>query len=229
MFYVIIACDLSIKPCSAFDVNQGITVQTLILCQGLQPSQALFEMLWGWAEFVIAADGGMQMAQNFGQLPHVVVGDMDSVGPQALGGVRVVEIADQDTHDLEKALDYAKQQGAQQIKILGALGKRLDHTLQNVACLKRFKGCFQCLEIQDDHGMAFLLPKTYVGHHTIGTKISLLPLSGRVASIKTHGLKYALKYEPLEVGINNGLSNEVIESPYSIEHEQGDLLLFVVH
>ncbi|KPV49236.1 thiamine pyrophosphokinase, partial [Kouleothrix aurantiaca] len=89
----------------------------------------------------VAADGGALPLMRLGLPPHVVIGDMDSLDAAALdvlaaGGAELRRFRrDKDETDLELALLYAAEQGAQAIDIIGALGGRWDHTLAIVALL----------------------------------------------------------------------------------------------
>jgi thiamine pyrophosphokinase len=134
--------------------------------------------------------------------------------------------ADQESNDLEKALNHALNNQATHIHILGATGQRLDHTLKNLSVLKQFNAHFKELLLMDDFGDTMLIEKTFRENITIGTPISLFPLSGKVTGITTKGLKYPLSNESLENGVRDGSSNEVVETPVEITYEEGDLLLF---
>ena len=47
---------------------------------------------------------------------------------------------DQETNDLTKAVNYVKTLGFREVLILGATGRREDHTLGNISLLAQFKG-----------------------------------------------------------------------------------------
>lgn len=84
---------------------------------------------------VVACDGAAKSyRRRFGKWPDLVIGDMDSFGPgrSGLGGVTVVACDDQETNDLEKAIHYCKAQEWRDLVIVGATGRREDHTLGNV-------------------------------------------------------------------------------------------------
>jgi thiamine pyrophosphokinase len=94
------------------------------------------------ASLIIAADGGAARAAGLGVRPDLVVGDIDSLAPDALrrlesDGSTVVRVAaEKDESDLELAIRAALERGATSILILGALGgPRIEHELANVALL----------------------------------------------------------------------------------------------
>lgn len=199
----------------------------IILCNGRPPSKKLFQQILASADFFIAADGGGNRSRELGHAPDVVIGDLDSFESHDEDNFEVVFEPDQNTNDLEKALQLARQKGATQVQVLGATGYRLDHTLKNLSVLKQFTPFFQRLVLKDNFGEMFLSPRRFQAELPVGTQISLFPLSGIVEGIHTSGLKYPLDHESLENGVRDGSSNEVIGKPVEITHTQGDLLIFI--
>ena len=96
----------------------------------------------GTRDYVIAADGGALALERWKVLPHLVVGDMDSLGDagvvrMARQGIPVAKFpAAKDESDLELAVAQAIEAGATEIVLLGALGgERLDHETANLLLL----------------------------------------------------------------------------------------------
>ncbi|MFN8372580.1 MAG: thiamine diphosphokinase [Anaerolineae bacterium] len=87
---------------------------------------------------MVAADGGARMALSLGLRPHVVIGDMDSLtvdelAPLEAAGVEVLRYPpEKNETDLELALMLVVERGAKWIRIIGAVGDRLDQTMANV-------------------------------------------------------------------------------------------------
>lgn len=202
-------------------------MNTLILCNGQPPSRQLFRECREWADFFIAADGGGNLAHDFESLPDVVIGDLDSFEHRETASYEIVFDPDQETNDLEKALDRALKENSTHVVVLGATGKRLDQTLKNLSVLKQFNDAFESLIYRDNFGDILLIPDSFSKKLEIGTQVSLFPLSGQVTGIKTEGLKYPLNDEKLKNGVRDGSSNEVISNPVKISHHEGDLLLFI--
>ena len=103
------------------------------------------------AKRVVACDSAaVSFRRRFRRWPDVIVGDLDSVPRTILRrtDVTVVRVAEQETNDLTKAIDFCRQQGWRRLSIVGACGKREDHALGNV---------FRALEAQvtvvTDHGV----------------------------------------------------------------------------
>ncbi|SMO34530.1 thiamine diphosphokinase [Fodinibius sediminis] len=199
----------------------------LILCNGNPPSRQLLEEHHRASDYLIAADGGGNVALSMGVAPDIVIGDLDSFKENGSHSFDIIRQADQETNDLEKALLLARREGGRKIDILGATGLRLDHTLKNLSVLKQFNDAFHQISIIDDFGQTLLLPRTFRSPIGIGTPVSLFPLSGKVTGITTAGLQYPLRDGILENGVRDGSSNKVVESPVEISYKQGDLLLFI--
>jgi len=79
---------------------------------------------------VVCCDGAADaFRRRLGRDPDAVVGDGDSLK----GRFPCVErVAEQETNDLEKAVRYCRARGWKNPIVVGATGKREDHTLGNV-------------------------------------------------------------------------------------------------
>lgn len=219
-------------------------MRIMICCNGQPPAGTLLHQAAGWADLIIAADGGANMLLGHAIVPDAITGDMDSYSRAALTrflNLRAQEESgfppektpelfpnpDQETNDLEKALALArKRQKAlnpekqAELVICGATGYRLDHSLKNLSVMQQFRPHFASLFMIDDYVCTFVHPPQKKLHVTLpeGTPVSLFPLSGRVEGISTRGLKYELHNDMLENGRRDGSSNEV-ETP---ENAAGD-------
>ena len=201
--------------------------KVLILCNGKPPSEELLLKYRANAGYFIAADGGGNIARQFDVEPDVVIGDLDSFEESDNDSFDIIFEPDQYSNDLEKALELALEEQATHVHVLGATGYRLDHTLKNLSVLKQFHNQFRDIRFADNFGEMQLLESSFTQQIEVGTTLSLFPLSGTVSGIRTEGLKYPLTNESLENGVRDGSSNEVVDNPVKITHEQGDLLLFI--
>lgn len=199
----------------------------LVLCNGEEPPPEFIENLKSRASLFIATDGAGNTALEYGIKPDVIIGDLDSFKHSNDQDLKLIKDEDQETNDLEKALNYALKKNAENVTVIGATGKRIDHTLKNLSVLKQFSDRFISLTFRDTYGVTYLMPHDHTIDLPIGTPVSLFPLSGRVDGIITDGLKYPLHYEPLENGIRDGSSNEISKQPARIRYKSGDLLIFV--
>ncbi|NDJ59618.1 MAG: thiamine diphosphokinase [Chloroflexi bacterium] len=181
---------------------------------------------------IVAADGGARVAQHF-QLPiHAVIGDMDSLGAaevEALAATgTLIERAptDKNETDLELALLWAVAQGARWLRIIGALGDRLDQTLGNVhlLALPSLAGCDVRL-VAGKQAAWLARPGCTDIDGAVGDTLSLLPLSDTVQGVRTERLKYPLNDEPLIFGPARGISNVMLAESAQVCLRAGLLLI----
>ena len=111
--------------------------RTVILANGDFPRKggAAWKLLAA-AKRVVCCDGAADAyRRRFRKWPAVIIGDLDSIPRHFLlspFSFLLVRNADQNTNDLEKAISYCAAQGWRNPVIVGATGKREDHTLGNV-------------------------------------------------------------------------------------------------
>jgi thiamine pyrophosphokinase len=183
---------------------------------------------------IIAADGGIRHVYAHGLRPDLVVGDMDSASHDLLAraerdGAHIVRHPiDKDETDLELALLAAAARGCDPIRMLGALGNRLDQTLGNVYLLALPDLRGRDTRLIDGQQSAWVVRP---GVHAIvgepGDTLSLIPLAGEVMGVITEGLRYPLRRETLHFGPARGMSNVLIAPKAGISFSEG--LLLIVH
>ncbi len=181
---------------------------------------------------IIGVDGGSRHAPALGVSPDTIIGDMDSLADSdknSRPGCRIITYpAQKNATDLELALIYAVEQGADFIVMACAAGGRLDMTLANVMLLARehLKECR--IEIWDGPWTAWLLrPPGELVNGNPGDTVSLIPLHGAASGITLAGFTYPLEDETLSPGESRGLSNVINLSPACISFNEG--LLLAVH
>lgn len=106
---------------------------TVILAAGDFPKKdGVAWRLIAAARRVVACDSAaVGYRRRFGKWPTAIVGDLDSLYAQQVP-CRIILDADQETNDLEKALAFCASEGWRSPVIVGATGKREDHTIGNV-------------------------------------------------------------------------------------------------
>ena len=186
------------------------------------------------ADLIVAADGGARWLDAIGVRPHLLIGDLDSVGAElvdrlAADGVAIERHpADKDASDAELALDRAVAAGADEIVLLGALGgERLDHELANLLLLADPTRRVRDLRVVRGGTVVRAL---HGGERlglrgAIGDLVSLLPIGGQAEGVRTAGLRFPLGGENLRLGPSRGLSNVISDQPASVTLERGTLLV----
>ena len=165
------------------------------------------------ADLILCADGGCRHAQALGLRPHVVLGDLDSLAPEAEAKLRaegvefVVHPRAKDETDLELGLLYAVERGATAITVLGAWGGRIDHALGNLFLLAHPRLTGVDVRIVSVTQAVVLVRREARFHGSPGDLLSLLPFGGDVHGITTTGLAYPLRDEDLLFGPARGISN----------------------
>jgi thiamine pyrophosphokinase len=201
--------------------------RALIIANGEPPRKQLLQSLSKEADVVVCADGGTNTALKFGIRPDAIVGDLDSVHAEALvkfQRVPTYEDTDDETTDLEKAISWAVKQKYDHITVVGASGKRLDHTVGNLGVLPKFYPD-ALVRFVDDLGEMMYVGRELTIEAKRGDVVSLIPLN-RCEGVTTSGLRYGLEDETLELGVREGTSNVVLASPVTIKVKKGHLLLF---
>ena len=141
--------------------------RTVILAAGDFPRKggAAWKLLAGATRVVACDSAANAYRRHFRKWPEVIIGDLDSISPHFLlspFSFLLIRDADQNTNDLEKAMTYCAKRGWKSPVIVGATGKREDHTLGNV-----FRALAYGCEIVTDHGRfvpvcgkaTFMVPK----------------------------------------------------------------------
>lgn len=176
------------------------------------------------AELIIAADGGLRHAHTLGVVPHLVVGDFDSVRAADLEDwpdlPQEPHPADKDALDLELAIDTALVRGASEIRVVGAFGGRFDQTL--AAALIAGRLAREGVSITMLDGIHDAHPITaggrYQGSLPTGTVFSILSI-GEAARVDVAGAAYPLAGAVLPMGVGLGLSNRAAGGPLVDVHE----------
>lgn len=185
------------------------------------------------AGYIIAADGGARPLAAAGIMPHLLIGDLDSVPDAQLSaymaaGVKVSRFPrEKDETDLELALIEAVSLGATQIDLCCVLGGRWDHTFATIAmlCQPMLASCHVRI-YADDQTLCIVRDELSLEGHVDDT-VSLLPLTPTVDGITTYGLAYPLRDATLYFERSRGVSNVIIAQPAQIFIRSG--ILLVIH
>ncbi len=183
------------------------------------------------ADLRVAADGGARHFLEAGLLPHVAIGDFDSLPAALLAELEAgdVEVERHPVHkdetDLELALLYAIKRGAEHVVVLAALGGRPDQHLANLQLLTH--PALAAVDVRMLHAGWEVFAIHAIARLTgaPGQTVSLLPMSERVEGITTQNLYYPLRDEPLVLGPARGVSNVMTAEQASVTIRSGVLLV----
>jgi len=186
-------------------------------------------------DVLIAADGGAEHCKVIGIQPHIVIGDMDSISSllkkelESAGTKFITFPEDKDHTDLELALSFAHQQGANEIVLFGILGGRLDMSLANLLLLAKDEWRNSSIYVIDGPDIAFFLGEqdSIKIEGVPGDIVSLIPLTDQVMGVSTQGLRWQLDDAVLLFGDTRSVSNEMLAASAEVKIEKGKL--FLVH
>eukprot|EP01090_Pellita_catalonica_P005249 TRINITY_DN1515_c0_g1_i4.p1 TRINITY_DN1515_c0_g1~~TRINITY_DN1515_c0_g1_i4.p1 ORF type:complete len:231 (+),score=14.21 TRINITY_DN1515_c0_g1_i4:1-693(+) len=137
-----------------------------------------FINIWNSADFRICADSGANdycdhLDNVSGEIPHAVVGDLDSIRPEVQStletrGTEISHSACQDSTDLDKSMMFIKQKEQtmqtkyDSIGVIGALGRNFSQEVGNINLL--YHHAPRKIYFMSNHNLVFLLSP---GSHTV--------------------------------------------------------------
>lgn len=204
-------------------------MRALLIGNGETQEAAFLQHLAQQADLILAADGGADRALSAGVRPDVIIGDLDSVSPQAkkiLPAEKFIFVNNQNNTDLEKALDYLIAHQCTQCTLTGFVGGRWDFTFGN------FLSVYPYLDKMDIcvAGKGWKIwPLTHSVTKTVrpSARVSLIPAAD-CQNVTLQGLVYPLEHANLSLGrTGQTLSNVAKLSQITISFDKGFLLLYI--
>lgn len=205
--------------------------RVLIVGGGELDRKLLSHELADGPDLVIAADAGGRYLMELGTLPQVLVGDFDSLAPDIVQKMKKAGVelliypAAKDETDMELAVDLAITRGATEIRILGGIGGRLDHTLGNIGLLLKAYQKGVAASLVDLYQELIITDNRIELRSQPGKAVSLIPLTPKVTGVTTHGLKYPLDGAELYFSQTRGIHNEFVGDTATVSLADGILLL----
>jgi thiamine pyrophosphokinase len=201
--------------------------KTIILGNGSFPKHSIPLAILKNAETIICCDGAANELIAFGLKPSVIIGDMDSISSENKEKYNdiIVQIADQETNDQTKAIDWAVKNGMTEVVILGATGKREDHTIGNISLLCDYARKIKVCCVGNNGIFIPVLQSTEFKSHK-GQQISIFSLKPQT-KITSKNLKYPLNELTLKSWWM-GTLNESLGENFSLSFKNGELIVFQV-
>lgn len=199
----------------------------VVIANGEFPQKAHTQSVIGQAEMIVCCDGATDSLLRYGREPDYIVGDCDSISDalRARFADRLTHIAEQDDNDLTKCMRFAQAQNVSEVVILGATGRREDHTLGNISLLTVYRNWFRRVTMVSDYGVFEPIYNTATFSSFPGQQISVFALPP-VPHITLHDLRYPfVNRQPMiwwEVSLNEALTDS-----FTIElHEPGNVIVY---
>jgi len=199
--------------------------EAVIIANGQFPKKGNVIDILKESEYLVCCDGAIEHLERKHISPDIIVGDLDSFPEEYYAKYhnKIVHIEEQDTNDLSKAFNYLVEKGFNKITILGATGKRDDHTLANISLLYNYNKKAET-EIVTDYGRWNVIDKSTELKSHVGQQVSLFS-NNREAQMFSEGLKYPLNGMIFDE-LWKGTLNESISNSFSIEFKDAQVLIF---
>ena len=175
------------------------------------------------APYVVCCDGAADRYIATGRVPDAIVGDGDSINAENREKFAHLLhiISEQESNDQTKAVRYLLEHGMRRIAIVGATGRREDHTIGNISLLIEYARAGCQVRSFTDHGVFIPCNGTTTHKCRKGQQVSIFSITAR--DLSAEGLLYPI-YD-----FNNwwqGTLNECTGDEFTI-NANGEYLLFI--
>ncbi len=163
---------------------------------------------------VICADNGYSHALELGIVPDVIVGDNDSYENEYPSNIKhFLYPPEKDKTDTNIAIDYAIEQGCDEIDLYGGIGGRIDQEFSHFCLMKYALDRGVRLKMIDDINEIWMENSSFtLSSRNSGKKyVSFFPYGGSVQNVCISGLKYEAQNMTLSTGLVQASSNEFID------------------
>jgi len=160
--------------------------------------------------YLIAADSGLDTALSWGLDVDLVVGDLDSVGSDALAATTAAierHSPDKDATDLDLALEAALRLDPERVVVIGGQGGRFDHLLGTMMLLTSDRWAGVDLEWVAARARVRVVRGGLTLHGAGGSLLTLLAVHEEAQGVSTTGLRWNLDDATLRPGSTQGVSN----------------------
>lgn len=200
-------------------------IEAVILAGGDYPTASVPLALLRQAPYMVCCDGaaGEYIARS--NRPDAIVGDGDSLSQELKSQFsEIIYInPDQETNDQTKAVNFLKSKGFNHIAIVGATGKREDHTMGNISLLAEYRRQGLNVRIYTDYGVFVACSGTEIFACKKGQAVSIFNISAK--NLSAEGLQYPI-YDFTRLW--QGTLNRTIADEFTISAE-GEYLLFIAY
>ena len=198
---------------------------TVIIANGAFPAHFIPLSFLRKALQIICCDGATERLLEYGIEPDFIIGDLDSLSQELQQRYShcLYHDDDQETNDLTKAVRFCVERQWNEITILGATGKREDHTLGNISLLTDYADCIN-VQLITDYGVFVPLLKSGCFESFAGQQVSIFSLTPDTV-FTFSGLKYPITRQNLSSWWQ-GTLNEAIGNEFTIEMDGGKALVF---
>ncbi len=182
-------------------------------------------------QMIICADAGLKHAIKLGMRPDIVLGDNDSFADEIPDGIKYIAYPpEKDKTDTNIAVDYAMQNGAEEIVLIGGLGGRIDQEFSHFCLMEYALDQGVRLKMIDDINEIWMerAPFCLKKSECARKYVSFFPYGGTVNNFSVKGLKYEASGMTLRPNMVQASSNEFdISDEARIEFTDGTVLVML--
>ena len=197
----------------------------IILANGLFPSSSTPLEILENAGTVICTDGAINKLEKLSLMPHIIIGDLDSMDSRIEFKGLIVHDTNQYNTDLEKSLDWAILNNVKKLTILGATGLREDMNLANHYILFDYYDKIE-LKMVTDHQTITCHTGKKLFNSTPGSNVSLFVKNFNTV-VSTKELKYPINSSELDPS-SKAISNQSLAKQFEV-NSSGPILVFRNH
>jgi thiamine pyrophosphokinase len=199
---------------------------TVIVADGTFPRHDIPLKYLRDAERIICCDGSAENLIMSGYIPDAIIGDMDSLNDSIAGRFhdRIFRETEQETNDLTKAVAWCKERGYNELVIIGATGKREDHTIGNISLLTEYIIDMNVKMITDTGILMAFTGSTSIQSFP-GQQVSIFSIDPDT-EITSQGLRYALDKKKIANWWVATL-NEAVGESFRLEFSYGRVILYL--
>jgi len=187
--------------------------QWLLCADGEWPPEGVWKPLSEACAVIVGVDGGTDAALSRNLVVTMATGDFDSITDTE---VERIALPDQNASDLEKSLQFASENGAEVVNIVGVEGGEIDHQLAAFAALVEAPPELEIYMHMSEHVVMRCLDDLELVLDE-GTKLSLFAFTA-CANVSISGVEFPLDEEPLAFS-TRGLHNVALGGPIRIESD----------
>lgn len=200
-------------------------IDAVIVANGDFPSHSKPLQVLAGSPFTLCCDGGADEYIARGYTPDIIIGDGDSLSAE--NRTRFADIihyeADQESNDQTKAVRYLLSQGKKRIAIVGATGKRDDHTLGNIALLAEYRKMGADVRSYTDYGIFIPCSDKVTFHCKKGAQVSIFNIDAK--GLTSENLAYPI-YD--FTALWQGTLNEATAEQFTI-NASGDYIVYITY
>ncbi len=201
-------------------------METVILANGKFPEHPLPLSYLKSAERIICCDGAVEGLVRYSLEPYAIIGDCDSLGSEIFERYsdRIYVEEEQETNDLTKSVNWCVNKGFTDLVIIGATGKREDHTIGNISLLAEYS-LNASVKMITDTGIFLPIHNSDTIKSLPGQQISIFSINP-ATEITSVGLMYPLNRKRLKNWWEATL-NEALGDNFSVDFSGGPLIIYL--